>query len=390
MEPGPPPTGVPRIIPRFPEIGSTYRADLYASGRTRAESSQAFNTAVATIRVLRAGGLVFNEQLTPTVVILYGAYVYPFGTDFYVSEFGRWEAFWIASNQFGSGLVYAPTVFEEDFEPNPNVTSDQDYPVATPEEAVWVCDSPDPPSECWNNPPPTTRKIPPVWYPSPSDGPFFLLPGYTSMPSRRTMRNIARQQSNAALDQQSQFLSRVYNRDIDLSNSSSLTNSGYPSHALALATSLTNDAYNADQYGSNDPQDISWTELLGDMRSYYNDQSGYSARSAAPVHVGAEGADIHTQEKTAVASTLGHDQIRVFPNPTFGSINISTNANDQKPSEIHIYDVSGREVHSVVSTTSPYKWDGVLNDRNLAPSGIYIVTVSLDGAKSTHRFTIVR
>ncbi|RLC39563.1 MAG: hypothetical protein DRH49_07945, partial [Candidatus Coatesbacteria bacterium] len=84
---------------------------------------------------------------------------------------------------------------------------------------------------------------------------------------------------------------------------------------------------------------------------------------------------------TMLSPSTGTDvslaETSIYPNPCSNSatISIPTSMNSNEPADIQIYDISGRLVKNV-KTTSDFTWDLISNNGTVVPDGIYLVRIS--------------
>ena len=255
---------------------------------------------------------------------------------FRVENFGRYQAFWVAANEHGSGRLYTYSSFNSGYPPNPN-KADGGGDIVT--NRTPQCELTDDCRKGGGGGGPTSPSIPPSFSPQPSDGPFFVI-GKGSL-TRSRLRSIGRQQSDEFLDFASEFLSEVYERDLNLRGSFAKSG-GRSSHALALAYDLRSEAIALDRRASSG-SDISWTRLLDDMVSYYRSGSGISKsqnppHDLSPSEMGGRLDDSSLSDSKALS-------VSVFPNPTLGFINVEIGNDAAADALIEIHDILGRTVH---------------------------------------------
>ena len=385
-----PPLFRPIIIPRFPLSGATYVSEGGALAETQAHSTENYLAALAIM--IGPSNFIFQKDYpipdpTPDgVQVYYGGLGvgkgYPIGVEFIVDRFGQWGATWQAANEHGPSNIEYEEAWITDIEAvSPNKTRRTPQCELDPDDP---CDPSGGGGGGGGGDGGSKPKREKVWHhtPKPSDGPFFALSGYSRIPSRRTLRSIGRHLDNDFLDHASEFLSEVYDRNIDL-RSAGKNSSGEPSHALALAEDLREDARQADKDLPSNDTDITWSELLSDIKTHYQSRNGLSAKlgtnSSEKLFItNFSSLNANTEERFSTEKVENGLSVMVYPNPSVGSVNIDLKGSTASIVQIKIFDILGRMVHQHtvdMSNGQVYTWDVSNGGKAQLPPGKYILRV---------------
>ena len=89
------------------------------------------------------------------------------------------------------------------------------------------------------------------------------------------------------------------------------------------------------------------------------------------------------------------DLVQIYPNPFSQSTQIEYNVNVPSRVDISIYNICGQKVKVVINKEESegahaVYWSGTKDDGTLAPSGIYICRIFVDGDKTVVKKIVLR